>query len=305
MKQLRDTSVSKSRKSIVAALAKKKNKVQVIEVKLQEKMPLPKPTASTLRPFKEAAKLNQKMFAAKVKREKEKSTFLAKPFSKGKVYKIDLRLRSPESLSVQSMNSVEAAPALVRLARVKGLNSIAITDFHDWSQIDLTKKASQGTTVNVIPGMCVNCSVTTDSSITTIVLFPENYTSAEIEKCALDLNIPASAKGRSDFILKKDYSEFLKVIESHGAIAIPTRIDLTPHHLLSVSRLVEEFGMHCFDLAHVDNPQYFKDRWPNGEFTFLSFSNASSLAQVGSRLTKIKLPKAGFDGIKELVKRRS
>lgn len=303
MKQLKDTGVSKSRKSI-SSLAKKKKKIQVVEVKLQEKMPVPKPTATTLKPFKEAAKLNQKKLAAKAKREKEKSTFLAKPFSKGKVYKIDLRLRSPENLSVQTMNSVEAAPALVRLARVKGLNSIAITDYHDWSQIELTKKASQGTTVNVIPGMCVNCSVTSDSNITTIVLFPENYTANQIEKCAVELNIPTGARGRSDFALKMDYSEFLRIIEAHGAIAIPTRIDLTPHHLLSVPRLVEEFGIHCFDLAHIDNPQYFKDRWPNGEFTFLSFSNASSLAQVGSRLTKIKLPKSGFEGIKELAKRR-
>ena len=41
-----------------------------------------------------------------------------------------------------------------------------------------------------------------------------------------------------------------------------------------------------------------------GGFTFFSFSNANSLAQVGTRVTKAKLVSPDFQGIKQLVARR-
>ena len=302
MKQIKET--NKAKKSLLPLNTKEKakKKIQVVEVTLPSA--ITNPTASTLKPFKEAAKRNQKLLAAKIKKEKEHTTFLAKPLAKGKFYKLDLRLRSPEALSVQTMNAVEAAPALVRLAKVKGLNAIAVTDYYDCSQIELTRKAALGTPVTIIPGLCVNCKVTNDSIITNIILFPEAYSISQIEACTNELQIPKNIRGRSDYVLKLEYGTLINTVEKHGGIIIPTRVDLTPHHLLSIPKLIEEYGIHCFDLAHPDNHDFFKQRWPKGQFTFFSFSNASSLAQIGSRMTKIKMLKSGFDGIKEIVKRR-
>ena len=96
----------------------------------------------------------------------------------------------------------------------------------------------------------------------------------------------------------------MKIIESKGGVVIPSHVDKTPNRQSAIAELIERYGFHCFDLVHPENTEYFKDFWPDGGFTFFSFSNANSLAQVGTRVTKARLLNPTFDGIKQLVARR-
>ena len=72
----------------------------------------------------------------------------------------------------------------------------------------------------------------------------------------------------------------------------------------TVDQLVEKFGIRAFDLTYPENTDFFRERWPAGQFTFFSFSNSTALAQIGSRIAKVKLTTPTFEGIKELVTRK-
>ena len=118
------SSVKNSALTRAKALSKAKE-TKTIEVKLTAT--LPKITAKSLKPFKDAAKKKKKL---KVKKKLSKD-FYAKPSRKGKYYNLDLRLRTPKSLSVISTSGIETAPAVARLSKVKGLDYISTADYHD------------------------------------------------------------------------------------------------------------------------------------------------------------------------------
>ncbi len=300
MKQtrVRNKSVLSKAKGLTRG-SKSAKQAKTIEVKLNS-VALPKLTSKSLKPFKDAAKINKKL---KIKKKISKD-LIAKPSRKGRYYNIDLRVQTPKSLSVVSSAGIETAPAIARLSKVKGLNYISCSDYHDWSLIEPLRAASKETGIGFIPGVCINCHVTEESVVSNLVLFSEDTSTDFIVNFIKDLGIPESARGRADYALKVDYLAFLKRAEKSGAVVIPSRVDFTPHHLLSVETLIEKFGFHVFDLVHSDKPSFFEQRWPDGKFTFVSFSNANSLAQIGSKISKVKLEKPGFEGLKALVKRR-
>jgi hypothetical protein len=80
-------------------------------------------------------------------------------------------------------------------------------------------------------------------------------------------------------------------------------MDKTPHRLAAIPTLVEKYGFRAFDLAYADSIRFFKSKWPKIKFQLFSFSNAHALAQVGSRIAKVKMSEPGFTGIKAMVAR--
>jgi hypothetical protein len=261
------------------------------------------PTAQMLKPFRDAAKKNKEVAKTKLK-SKSKSAFIAKPPKGSKKYTLDLRVHSPISEGYFSTGGVDPAAAMVRLAKSKGLDMIAITDYHSGDFVDLVKNEARETSVTVLPGIDLRCSVGNCSEVSLVALFPEEFTSESLNAVLQELGIPEVAKGRKTFTLREEMKKIIEIVESKGGVLIPTRLDKTPHRVIAVKELVEEYGFHAFDLVHPDNPEYFKEHWPSGEFTFLSSSNANALGQIGSRGMQLKLSSPGFMGLKSLVSRR-
>ncbi len=262
------------------------------------------PSPSLLRSFRKAAEEKRKLARAVQKAKAKGEKFLAKPLKQGKKYSIDLRIHSPASIGYFSTGGVDPAPALVRLAKVKGIDTIAVTDFHDASFVDLVRSLASGTPVTIIPGVDIRCQVEDCREVYLTALFPETTTAVDIERILQVLEIPQEARGRRDFCLATPLKQILETVESNGGIVIPSRVDKTPYRQLAISTLIEKFGFHAFDVVHPENTEFFRERWPEGEFTFFTFSNANALAQIGSRVAKVRMTSPGFEGIKELVRRR-
>jgi hypothetical protein len=261
------------------------------------------PTEEMLKPFREAAKRNQANQKAKQKEVKQKN-FLAKPQKTGKKVTVDLRLHSPMSEGYFSTGGVDPAGAMVRLAKAKGLDMIAVTDYHSAEFVDIITEKAKDTTVSVLPGVDLRCRINACNEVYFVALFEEGKSSDDLYRVLAKIGVPLSARGSKDYVVGKSLKEIIEVVEEEGGILIPSRIDKTPNRLNTAKTLVEEFGFHAFDMVHPENPDYFKDRWPGGEFTFFSFSNANSLGQIGSRTFSTKMSSEGFKGLKELVGRR-
>ncbi len=243
-------------------------------------------------------KLDQGISATPLSEQIEKSK------TRQKSYVMDLRVQSPASMGYLGVEGLDSAPAIVRLAKVKGLDVIAITDFYSGEFIDRMVHAAKGSPLTVIPGVSIRCTVGTCSDVIISCLFPESTTSAQIEQFLRGLNIPESARGNPDFILPGTIDQLLHAITAMHGVAIPSRLDKTPHRLSIIPELVENYGFRAFDLAYSDSHEYFKKKWPKTKFQLFTFSDANALAQIGSRNAKVKLPTPGFDGIKEIIARQ-
>lgn len=220
-----------------------------------------------------------------------------------KSYVVDLRVHSPASLGYLGIEGIDTAPALVRLARVKGLDMIAITDFHSAHFIDRIMSAARETSLKVIPGVVVRCRLAECDDVTISCLFPESFDSKKIESFLNALEIPASAFGSKDYLVTVPFEKILDLLAVYGGIALPSRMDKTPHRLSVIPLLVEKYGFRAFDLAYHDSVRFFKQRWPKIKFQLFSFSNANALAQVGSRIARLKMAESGFDGLRQIIER--
>jgi len=220
-----------------------------------------------------------------------------------KSYVLDLRIHSPASLGYLSIEGIDTAPALVRLAKVKGLDVIAVTDFYSGQFIDRIAAAAKGSPLTLIPGVALRCALGSCDDVVLSCLFPEGFTGGQVEEFLRRLDVPTSAAGDKGYLVRHPFETVLAAIEACGGVALPSRMDKTPHRLAAIPTLVEKFGFRAFDLAYADSARFFKTRWPKLKFHLFSFSNAHALAQVGSRIARVKMPEPGFVGVKAMVAR--
>ena len=230
---------------------------------------------------------------------------IEKSKTRQKNYVMDLHIQSPASLGYLGVEGLDTAPALVRLAETKGLDVIAITDFCSGSYIDKIVDAASQTNLTVIPGATLRCVLGKCDDVILSCLFPETFRSSDVEEFLRGVNIPLIAAKRPDYKVLLPFSDIIKEVEARGGIVLPSRMDKTPHRMQMIPTLVDEYGFRAFDLAYSDSANFFKVRWPKVKFHLFSFSNANALAQVGSRIAKMKLTTPGFTGLKDLVSREA
>ena len=242
--------------------------------------------------------LNQKIEKSVQKNNQNKNSN-----SKQKSYSLDLRIHTPSSLGCFSIEGIDTAPALLSLAKVKGIDVIAITDLFSADYIDKMVEASKSSKITVIPGVDLRCRLGKCDDVTLTCLFPENYKTESVNNFLFSLGINHENPNKGSTILDKDFAEILNIIEEFQGTVFPSRIDKTPSRLTVLSTLVEKYGFRTFDLAYNDSEKIFKDRWPDLKFNLLSFSNAYALAQIGTRTTKMKMVSPTFESVKSLFVR--
>ncbi len=218
-------------------------------------------------------------------------------------YVLDLRIQSPASLGYHGIEGIDPAPALVRLAKVKGIDIIGITDFYDTKFLEKVRNAAVGSAVTVIPGVAIRCKVGACDDISMLALFSEVTPVEKIQEMLAVLEVPVSASGNHSYVVNRTIDQILETFEQFGALALPSRVDKSPHRLYELPKLVEQYGFRAFDLAYHDSTAIFKRQWPKRKFSLWSFSNANALAQVGSRVAKVKLDEPNFEMIRVLLER--
>lgn len=228
---------------------------------------------------------------------------IEKTRSRSKSYNLDLRVHSPASLGYLGIDGIDCAPAIVRLAKVKGLDLIAVTDFYTGEFIDRMVAAAKDSSLTIIPGVDLRCRLGACDDVIVSCLFPEDYSTAKIESFLKELGIPMAARGNKTYLTEISLEVILEKTDKAGGTVLPSRMDKTPHRMAVIPDLVERYGFRAFDLAYSDTAQFFKRRWPKLKFNLYSFSNANALAQVGSRSARVKMTIPGFGGIKELIAR--
>ena len=233
---------------------------------------------------------------------KRKTKSLSNQIQKTATYNLDLRIHSPVGLSHLGIDNLDSAPAILRLAKGKGLDTIAITDFYTGEFVDLIKESAADSKITVLPGVILRVVLGDCDRVILTCLFPEDADSETISDFLNSINVPEQAKYSGKYIVQTDLDKILSRLKAFGGLVIPSRMDRTPIQKLAIPTLVEKYGLRAFDLAYYpDSMEYFKLNWPNLEFQFFSFSNAKILAQVGCRSSSVKMTKPGFSGLQSLL----
>ncbi|MEZ4753309.1 MAG: hypothetical protein R3A13_03245 [Bdellovibrionota bacterium] len=230
---------------------------------------------------------------------------LKKTKTRNKSYIMDLRIHSPSSLGYLGIEGIETAPALVRLAKVKKLDLIAVTDVNSGGFIDKLQAAALDSSVTVIPGVVIRCAIEECEDVVLSCFFPEHYGTNEIEEFMSALEIPNAEFGNKDYRVNLKIERILEIAEATGGIVVPSRMDKTPSRKAAINVLINKYGFRAFDLAYADSKEFFKKNWPKIKFQLFSFSNAEALAQVGSKISKVKMSNPGFEGLREIAMRES
>lgn len=225
--------------------------------------------------------------------------------SRQKNYTLDLRVRTPASLGYINIEGLDTAQALVKLAETKGIDVIGITDLFSGSFIDKIVDAAKGRAITVIPGVELRATLGGCNDVVLTCLFPESYSTSHVDGLLQRLGIPVEARRQPNYVVSTPFEQILQAVEAEGGVVLPSRMDKTPNRQQVIPQLVEKYGFRCFDLAYSDSQKYFKDRWPKVKFQLFSFSNANALAQVGSRIGKVKMNTPSFAAIKEVVGRET
>jgi len=231
------------------------------------------------------------------------SAQVEKSRSRQKNYTLDLRVRTPASLGYINIEGLDTAQALVKLAETKGIDVIGITDLFSGSFIDKIVDAAKGRAITVIPGVELRATLGGCNDVVLTCLFPESYSTSQVDGLLQRLGIPIEARRQPNYVVATPFEQILKAVEEEGGVVLPSRMDKTPNRQQVIPQLVEKYGFRCFDMAYSDSQKYFRDRWPKIKFQLFSFSNANALAQVGSRIGKVKMNTPSFDAIKEVVGR--
>jgi PHP family Zn ribbon phosphoesterase len=241
--------------------------------------------------------------SSKKKKQNKLSDSIEKSSSKSKSYSLDLRIHTPSSLGYISIEGIDTVPALLSLAKVKGLDVIAITDLFTGESIDKFKEAARDYQITVLPGCDLRCTISNCNDVILTCLFPEACSSSTIESFLYQLGVNAEDRKNLRFSIEKDLSSILSTVDEFQGVAFPSRIDKTPAGTATIPLLVEEYGFRTFDLAYQESEKIFHSRWPKYKFKLFTFSNAYALAQIGTRTSKVKMGSPGFEGVKEVFQR--
>jgi hypothetical protein len=224
-------------------------------------------------------------------------------FPNAKNYSIDLRVHAPQALSAKNIDGIKTAPAVVKLAEVKGLDMIGVTDFYSTCFIDEMKAAAKNSKLVVIPGIDIRCSIANCPDVEFSCFFSEECDAVDLNNFIDDLGIPENYYGDNLYTILRPFSEVLECLEKFSGEILPMRIDLTPSRIGVIKFLVEEFGFRSFDLAYVESIKIFEENWPHLKFNLFNFSNANALAQVGSRMVKVSLESLNFESLRSVIHR--
>jgi hypothetical protein len=217
---------------------------------------------------------------------------------------IDLRIHNPAVVGYSGVDGIDPARALVSLARVKGIDILAISDLYATDFIDKVQASHTSNDIVVIPGVDLRCRIGNCDDVIFSCLFPEGSDSLFLGEFLRAAGVPRSAIGSEKFIVEKPIDQIISLTEERQGIILPVRVDKTPLRAQAIPELVERWGFRVFDLAYAESAQYFSNRWPQDSFHLFTFSNAFALAQVGTRSVRVKLSSPDFGGIRQLLARR-
>ncbi len=216
-------------------------------------------------------------------------------------YKADLHTHSPGSSDFGD-KGVSAA-ALIDNAIAKGIEVLAVTDHNSASWVDQLRAAAKGKPIWLIPGVEIT---TPEGHI--LALFDTHYSATAISDLLLRIGMPREKHGKEEAISTSHAEDVVEAITEADGLAIAA-------HANDSSGLLKSKGQYSMkvvpmkELAALElTKQDEIGRWCAGKVSkdypkkaCVQGSDAHTLADVGRRITFLKMDAPSLRGIRQAL----
>ncbi len=164
-------------------------------------------------------------------------------------FKCDFHVHTTSSICFE--DKTITAEKWVANAIEKGLNCVAVTDHNSSLSIDKIKKAAEGTSLTVFPGVELTCDT---SKIHLLVLFDVNKTSNDVNYFLARADIRENEYGKQDTNTTQSILQIAELAKKDGALIIPAHIDeyngLGSLSVDVLKKLYSDYGINAVQVVH-------------------------------------------------------
>lgn len=220
-------------------------------------------------------------------------------------YKCDLHIHTHGSFDFENKHNIKSKD-IVETSLKKGLKLIAITDHNTSKECENIIEAAKGTELCVLPGVEITCS-DGKRNIHLIAVFPkEKSESIQDLLSNIAISVAEQKNPSAETHSTKNVVSILDKIKKHGGMAIAPhadssngitsgkkgepRTDIIKHPALMA---VETKKESTRKVLNGSNPNY------NRKLACIRSSDNSSLDEIGSISTFIKLDSLDFEGLRQ------
>ena len=244
-------------------------------------------------------------------------------------YSVDLHCHSPLSPCFgrkdgESQNDINATAEQIAIAGCeRGLYLLAITDHHRCEKAYDINEASQrikssgqnlypNNNLIILPGMEI-CVEENTKNIHVLAIFPENFSSSEIERILDDTGIESNPANRTDQskVTTQRLVEIVRRIREQGALAILAHVNSTNGYREEMKALdwdndkilknICGFNINAVEISKPDDaPHFVKD---NKQLPCVIGSDAHYLKDIGGKeyITRVKMTEPGFSDMERAL----
>ncbi len=221
-----------------------------------------------------------------------------------KFYRCDLHIHTPASYDFSEKNITPND--IIKTALAKGLNLILITDHNTSKGCEDLIDTAKGTELCILPGVEITCS-DGKKNIHLIALFPKNRSECIQDLLSkININVSEQKNPTADTHSTENVISVLNKIKELGGMAIAPhadsesgitsgkvgkpRVDIIKHPVLMA---VETKNESTRKVLNGSDPVY------NRKLACIKSSDNSSLDEIGSESTFIKLDTLDFEGLRQ------
>ncbi len=229
--------------------------------------------------------------------------------------KLDLHIHTKAS---HDFNGEITPLDVVKTAIEKGLDAIAITDHNTVEWIDEVKKAAQGTSLTVFPGIEISCTGG-ERGIHIIAIFDTDKNEKHLVGFLGALGITPEEYGKQDSLIEKSILNVIDIVHQWDGLTILAHVNsskgvlhdmkgeqrtrIIQHPLLLAVEATDfdkPIGKRTIDILNGEDPTFKRklavfqssdNRDPQG--------NGHSLEGIGSRFSYFKLDKINLEGLRQ------
>ena len=219
-----------------------------------------------------------------------------------KFYRADLHIHTPASGDFVG----KAEPLdIVRIAIEKGLNIIAITDHNTVEWCERVIKAAKGTPLVVLPGVEISMPGGTEG-IHIIGVFNKDTPEECIGDLLARVGLTSEKRGKQEALANCTFDKLFDEICTSGGIPIAAHSDQNKglaNSLRGQQRIgiIRNEKLRVLEVVDKKVSKYFDGTDPNykRKIACIQGSDAHSVGQIGTRVTRLKMDKPGLEGLKQ------
>ena len=215
---------------------------------------------------------------------------------------VDLHIHTPASHDY--LDKKATASDIVTAALAKGLEVIAVTDHNSGEWVDPLRVAAQATTLCVIAGVEVT---TPEGHI--IGLFDSTHSSESIRDLLIRIGVPRERHGKEDAISIQHAEDVIRSVEAMGGVAIAAHANTKAIGLLQQKGqykigVVALPELRALEFTQREDLERFAAGKVSADYpakACIQSSDAHSLAEMGSRITYLKMDDISVHGIRQAL----